>query len=102
MHHLLTTGQEGAHRRSIRLLDLSAALAQQGRLEEAIHWGMEALKSLEQTRSPRVLQRAIAVEHLLQPWRGESLLTPFTEHLAQLKASLSRGLPVSVAERRAE
>ncbi|RAQ93897.1 hypothetical protein [Thermogemmatispora tikiterensis] len=88
---LPTDGQVAAHRRSIRLLDLTMALVQQRRLEEAVSWGLEGLKSLEQTRSPRVLERALQVEQRLNRWREERLLTPLMEYLAHLKRSIPHG-----------
>lgn len=76
------------HRQSITLIDLAQTYALQGEVEAMTTYAAQALQALEQTRSPSVLQRFLALRQEVAPWQETTSLKQLDQHLVCIFPSL--------------
>ncbi|WP_201375431.1 BTAD domain-containing putative transcriptional regulator [Ktedonobacter robiniae] len=80
------------HRKSIAYVDLAQAYGLQGEVEAMSIYATQAIQALEQTQSPRVIQRLYALRQQLQPWHNTSYVKQLDEYFTDVPSFFQQKL----------
>ncbi|GHO79947.1 hypothetical protein KSD_77180 [Ktedonobacter sp. SOSP1-85] len=86
--NLAATTASSLHRRSITFIDLAQAYVLQGEIETMHLYTTQAIQALEQTQSPRVVQRLYSLRQQLHPWQNTSYVKQLDQYLTAVPSPL--------------